>query len=170
MQEETKRHFTPWLLKSSIRQQLGSKPKRIRAQSKDSFLVEVRNKQHEIITSITELNGKAVTITEYTDNKYKGLIYIYQYNMDDFEKFKERLKEEHNICNATLASWIKPRTPFKNVVLLTFRDHNMPEYIEISGEPSKSKIYEYVTRPQICGKYLEFRHEVKYCKSRPDMR
>ena len=134
---------------NSIRQQLGSRPKTTRAQSKDTFLVEVCNKQQsEMMTSVTELNEKAVTITENNDNKYKGLIYIYQYNMDDFEEFKEGLKEEHNIFDATLASWIKPRRPFTNVVLLTFRNHNMPEYIEISGEQSKSKIYEYVTRPR----------------------
>ena len=105
-----------------------------------------------------------MTITEYNDNKYKGLIYIYQYNLDDFEEFKEGLKE-HNIFDATLVSWIKPRTPFTKAVLLTFRDYNMPEYIEIPGEQSKSKIYEYVTRPQTCGKCLDFRHGVKYCKS-----
>ena len=52
---------------------IGGKSKRIRAQSKDSFLVEVCTKQKsEMITSITELNMKPVAITAHNDNKYKG--------------------------------------------------------------------------------------------------
>ena len=58
-------------------------------------------------------------------------------------KFRSSLMEEYNLHDYVLLSWIKPRTLTK-AVLITFKDCNIPEYIEIPGEQSKTKIYEYI--------------------------
>ena len=48
--------------------------------------------------------------------------------------------EEHNLHDVVFASWIKSRTTYTKVVLITFMDGNIPEYIEISGEQFKIKV------------------------------
>ena len=106
-----------------------------------------------------------VTMTEFNNNKHKGLIYIYQHDLNGFEEFRSGLIEEHNLHDVVLASWIKPRTTFTKAVLITFKDGNIPEYIEIPGDQYKTKVYECISRPQICSKCLEFYHGAKYCKS-----
>ena len=79
MSEENKRKVTQWLLESTLRQGLGSKPKTIRAIGEDAFLIEINDKQQsrEVI-DIKEINGMPVTMTEFNNNKPKGFIYIYQ--------------------------------------------------------------------------------------------
>ena len=44
MSEENKRKVTPWLLESTLRQRLGSKPKTLRAIGMDAFLMEINDK------------------------------------------------------------------------------------------------------------------------------
>ena len=165
MSEKNKRKVTPGFLESTLRQRLGSKPKTIRPIGKDAFLIEINDKQQsrELI-DIKEINGMPVTMTEYNNNKHKGLIYIYQYDLNEFEEFRSGLMEEYNLHGVVLASWSKPRTTYTKAVLITFKDVNISEYIKIPGEQSRTKVYEYISRPQICSKCLEFCHGAKYCK------
>ena len=67
--------------------------------------------------------------------------------------------------DVVIADWIKPRTAYTRALLLTFRENNIPEYLEIPGEQSSTKVYEYISKPQICSRCLEFRHGAKYCRS-----
>ena len=166
MDENHKRQMTPWALESTLRQHIGEKPKSIRAIGRDTFLIEVHNeRQGEEVLSIREINKIPVEISEYNNNKQKGLVYIYEYDLEEFDEFRKGLMKEHNLHEVIRASWIKPRSAFTKALLITFKDGNIPEYIEIPGEQSKTKVYEYYSKPQICNKCLQFRHGVKYCRS-----
>ena len=159
MSKSHKRQMTPWALKSNLRQHIGEKPKTIWASRKDLFLIEVYNeKQGEVVQRITEIKKMPVKISEYNNA-------IYQYDLEEFKEFRVGLIKEHNLHEVVQASWIRPRIAITKSLLITFKDSNIPEYLEIPGEQSRTKIYEYFSKPQICSKCLEFRHGVKYCKS-----
>ena len=41
---------------------------------------------------------------------------------------------------------------------------HLPEYIEIPGEQSQTKVYEYLARPMMCKNCLEYGHTQKHCR------
>lgn len=89
-----KRKITPWLLEKALQQQLGGKPKNIRSTNRESFVIEVNNKeQSEAIMKIVTINNTPVNITQdSTFSTSKGLINIYNYDLTDFDNFKLLLK------------------------------------------------------------------------------
>ena len=69
-----------------------------------------------------------------------GLIYIYEYDLVDFDEFRADLMTEYNLKDVQQATWIKPRNPSSKPVILTFKEKCLPEYIEIAGEQAKTKV------------------------------
>ena len=59
---------------------------------------------------VKDINGISVEVTVNTAlNVNKGLLYIYGYNMVDFEEFKAGLAEQYGLSSVVEATWIKPR-------------------------------------------------------------
>ena len=83
------------------------------------------------------------------------------YNLSNFEVFKCGLQEEKTIKDVEIAKWITPRNPFSMALLITFRQSNPPNYLDILGERAKSKFYEYHDKPIMCRKCLEYNHTMK---------
>ena len=108
MREKNKRKFAPWLLDKCTSNYLGSKPKAIRTLNKTALTIEVNcDEQSKEMGKLEKLYGIEVRIT--VNNKLsanKGLIYIYGYNMTDFEKFKKGLMEEHGLIDVVEPTWI----------------------------------------------------------------
>ena len=77
--------------------------------------------------------------------------------------YKCGLKESKIIGNFEIAKWITPRNPLSKALLVTFRQLIPPEYVDISGEQARSKVYEYHDKPMMCKKYLEYNHTAKRC-------
>ena len=98
-------------------------------------------------------------------NTYQGLVFIQEYDLTDFDHFKTGLMQEYSLSDVVRASWIKPCNPLvAQPLLLTFRQ-DLPEYIDIPGEQSRTKVYEYLQKPMICSQCQEYGHTKKYCKS-----
>jgi hypothetical protein len=164
--ESEKRKITPWLMQKHVETHLGSKPKCIRSGGKNSFIIEVMNKQQsKDIINMKKIEKLPVLIEAHQHSLSKGLIYIYEYNLDFFEDFKSGLINDYNLHDAQIANWIKPRNPYAKPILITFNERNSPEFIEIAGEQSKTKVYEYISSPMVCAKCLDFGHPIKYCKN-----
>ena len=166
MNEQDKRRFTPWLLEKCIEKHIGSKPKSIRTANKTTFIIEVNSKeQSNAIQTIAKLNGIE---TEIKVNSFahlnKGLIYVYGYNMRNFEVFRERLIEQHGLQDVKEAPWIKTRSNNRATPLLLTFHNELPQYIDIPGEMMKTRVMEYKQRPLMCRKCLEYGHGKSVCQ------
>ena len=77
------------MLKRYLSQHLGGKPKTITSRNKTTFTVEVlHDKQSKKMRSPIHLNELPVNVEEHCDNGVtKGQIFIYEYDMSDFENF-----------------------------------------------------------------------------------
>ena len=112
---------------------------------------------------ITSLCNTPVKVSVNTSVKtYKGLAYVYGYNLADFETYKKCLCEDLGLIDVEIAHWIKPKIKESTAILMSFRE-NLPVYVSIPGEMTKTKINEYRSRPMMCRKCQQFHHTEKYC-------
>ena len=164
MSEAGKRQFSPWLLEKCISDFLGSKPKSIRSKNQTTLTIEIHNEaQSKRIMYLKTLNKTSVEITVNESIQIrKGLIYIYSYDLNDFENYKTSMMNDIGVAGVEEATWIKPRSQFAKALLLSFRE-NMPNFISLPGEQAKTKVFPYQERPQICKKCQQFHHGEKYC-------
>ena len=162
--EEKKKKLSPWFIEKSISSYLDNKPKTIRTKNKTTFTIEVQTRQDSL--NIMKIQSICGTPAKVTANEsvgiIKGLVYIYGYNLCDFENFKEKLTQDLGLQNAEMADWIKPKNKNANALLLSFRG-NLPNYIDIPGELTKTKVQEYKKRPLMCRRCQQYNHPEKYC-------
>lgn len=163
---EDKRKISPWLLEKSITTHLGGKPKSIRSSNKSAFTVEVKDQlQSRKIKLLTNINEFPVTVSENLNyGTQKGLIYVYEYNMTNFDKYKQGLLNKCGVQDAAVASWITPRSKQATPILVTLRGLVLPEFLDIPGEQAKTKIFEMKPKPMLCKKCQTYGHGVKYCE------
>ena len=71
------------------------KPKSIRAESSNSFIIEVFNReQSNRMEELTEINKISVKVSKHQHyNTSQGILNIYDYNLSNFETFKTGLAE-----------------------------------------------------------------------------
>ena len=165
MNEESKKKISPWLLEKCLQNSLGGKPKSIRSKNPTTFIIEVQGKRQSTeVTRIKSINGYPVKIEpNRTIGSCKGLVYIYNYNMSEFEHFKQNLITDLGLSDAVEATWIKSKSNLAIPLLLTFRG-NLPTYVTIPGEQAKSKVYEYKQKPLLCKRCQTYNHRDKYCQ------
>lgn len=165
MGSDNKRKMSPWTLEKCIAVHLGSKPAAIRS-SKNAFTVVVRDRHQSMkMKSLTTINDLPVTVTQnLTYGTQKGLIFVYEYDMSNFENYKLGLLDRCGVQDAVVADWIKVKNPLATPMVVTFRGPTLPEYIAIPGEQAMTKVLEMKQKPLMCKKCLEYGHGVKFCQ------
>ena len=112
-----KRQINPWVLQKAIDQQTGAKPKRIRSNN-NHYIIEATDEEQSTKTvTIKKINDIEVNISEYTMfNTSQGMmhIYIYEYDVCDFEEFKAQLIAEYGLQEVIRTSWINLKKPDSN--------------------------------------------------------
>merc|ERR1719259_523039 len=168
MNPEQKKKFSPWMIEKCFTQVLWTKPRSIRSKSDSEFIIEINTEgQSRNILSIEKLNNVDVRITECTNiNQSKGLVYIYDYNVpdSDFKEYSTDLKKAFNLVHVQKAFWIKTKNNTATPLILTFREKEPPKFLNILGEQTKTKVYEYFDRPMMCQDCLEYGHTAKRCR------
>ena len=167
IEESQKRKVTPWLLEKSITQQLNNKPKCLRTNGKNLFLVEVSNEREgSELKQLKTINGTEVTISENRNvNTRKGLTYVYEYDLSDFESCRMGMLQNPAIKYVVIATWITPRVANSKTLLITFAGTLPPEYINVAGKRQLSNIFRYKEKPMLCRKCQKYSHTVKQCSS-----
>ena len=86
MTANDKKNMTPWLLDKCLGKNISGKIKSIRSVSSEVFSVEVNSKtQLQEMFSLKDLNGKPIEVTKSSRfNCPRGLVYIYEYNLQNF--------------------------------------------------------------------------------------
>ena len=160
-----KRKITPFLLEKCIEQIIGSKPRTIRTRDESTFVVRVSNKRESYAMSkLTKImNYDVETSVNSSSDVEKGLIYIYGYDLSNFESFKKSLVSELNLVNVEEATWIKSRNNIALPLILSFQSE-IPEFVDIPGERIRTRVYEYKKRPLLCNKCLAYGHSGGVCR------
>ena len=133
--------------------------------NRDSFVIEISSEQQSNkVRTINKISNIAISMSEYFQDMSMGLLYIYEYDLVDFGEFRAGLMTAYNLKDVQQATWIKPRNLSSKLLILTFKEKCLPEYIEISGEQAKTKVYEYISSPLMCQGCLDFGHTKKNYK------
>ena len=147
---------------------LGDRPGKISANGRDKFIIEARNEQQsKKMTEMSTISGKSNTAEQHrTLNRCQGIVYIYEYNIEDFDSFETGLKTLHPIKKVIRANWLKSRNEYAKPFLITFSSTNLPDMLRIPGE-RPTKVYKYYNKPMLC--YLcmhcqSYSHTYKYSK------
>lgn len=155
----------PYQLLKAITSTIGSKPKTIRRQG-ENYVITIDPKFNEKILQIRSVSGSPCTITKHSSmNSTTGLIYTYDILAENSSSFMAGLKSEYNLEEIKHATWIKPRNKRAIAFLVTFQKIELPEFIVIPGEQSKTKVYPYIPKPMRCRKCQDYLHTMKYCES-----
>ena len=122
-------------------------------------------KQSKKLRGVTHLHNLPAAVDENLDHGIiKGLVYIYEYDMTDIELFKKGLIESCGIPDAVQATLMTPRNHVSKPIIVSFRQHELPSYIDVPVEQAKTKLYEIKPKPLMCRKCLKYGHSVKYCR------
>lgn len=165
LSEEDKKTFSPWCLQKCISLEVGGKPKNIRSINSTTFSVEVSSdKQSSSLLNLTSLKKCPITVKKHSQHGHlRGLVYLYEYNLTNFESYKKSLIRRLPIDDAVSATWIKSRNEKAKPILLTFKTSEVPLFINIPGEQALTRVYEYKNRPMMCKTCLEFGHTAARC-------
>ena len=162
-----RRSLCPFDIENSLIQTLGERPKSLSSSGEADLLVEVVNKaQSEKLENMISLCN-----VQYTVKKseffgiMKGLIYIYDTEVENFESFKNGLVERYQLENFEEARWIKTRNPNTRVFVLSSYSEKLPDYVRIISEPTLTRIFPYRDLPLRCKKCLKYSHTTKRCNS-----
>jgi len=164
LDQNTKRKLSPWAIEKCLTQALEGNLK-IRS-GKEYLIIEVESEQQStLIMELTHLNNIPVEISEHQGfGTSQGIVYIYNYDLSNFESYKTGIKEDFDVKEVERAHWIKQKTDNKKAIQITFNQANPPDYINLPGEQMHSKVYEVMPRPMRCINCQEYGHTKKYCK------
>ena len=96
-------------------------------------------------------------------NQSKGLIYVYEYDIDDQNEFTLGLQENYKIKSVEKATFIKPRSEHTSAFLNTFDQETVPDSIYIPGERSDTKVYPFFNKPKLCKNSQHYGHTASRC-------
>ena len=96
---ENKRKTNPYALRNEIAEITGSPPKRLTTSEPELFAVEVRSAEqgNKVLNLNSIKNLKCECEKHPYLNQSKGLIYVYEYDIDDLNKFTLGLQENYKI-------------------------------------------------------------------------
>lgn len=157
----------PWRAEKYIRDFLGDSPEDFRSINNSTFTIKTKtNEQHQKIQTLKKIDELPVEIRKGNNNlRPRGIIYICDYDVSDFESYKAQLIKTLPISDVLRASWIRSKNPKATPLLLIFNKPDVPTFVSIPGEQALTKVYEYKNRPQLCKNCLAFGHSVKNCSS-----
>ena len=155
----------PFNLERELVTILGGNPRSISGSGRNSLIVRVCSKhQGEKMATIKEILGKECQVNEHDFfNITKGLIYIYNNDLLDFDSFQQGIKEQYPVAKVVEATWIKPRNGNSKAFLLSFTTENIPSCMRIIGEYTNTKVYPFIERPMQCAKCQKYGHVTKRC-------
>ena len=85
--------------------------------------------------------------------------------MCSFQAFQTRLKEQYGLHEVVEATWVKTKqNGSAHSLLLTFYGE-LPQYINVPGEMTRTKVYEHKQRPFMCRNCLEYGHGKNSCQN-----
>ena len=157
--QAAKRAINPYTVEDKIVEISGTKPRRITS-SREGFVIEVSSEaQGEAICDIVEIGDIPSKVGPHnTYNSSKGLVYIYDFDVDDVELFEQFIKEEYNVISVIKAEFIKTRLASVTPLLITFNQEKTPSHLYIPGERKDTIVYPFNNKPKLCRQCWKYGH------------
>ena len=122
--------------------------------------------QYEELKELKEKSGRECEIFENSQcMSTKIVFYTYQNDFAQTETLKKGLQRNYKVCDFIPATWIRTRNTEAQAFLATFTSEKIPQYITITGEQAKTKLYDSIPNPLMCNKCQIYGHPEKYCES-----
>jgi len=166
MSIEDRTNMSPYQIRDTINSVTGSLPLSIAASGVSDYTIKVRNReQSTAITKITKIGNINCKITKHPRlNSCRGIVYIYNYDMSDFESFELGLKEDYpNIEKVEKAEFLGSRNSTSVPLIVEFNEFHLPSHIQVPGESALTKVIPFKPRPMRCKKCQKYGHTQKRC-------
>ena len=165
--ENTKRSICPFKFELELIKKIDEISQPIQSSGRDGFLIEVSSKQQgETLLTVNTLCDHSCRVLKHDFfNVNKGLIYVYNNEVNDLESFKGGLGSQFSITDIVPATWIKPKNDKAKALLVSFGQDTLPEYVHIPGEYQETKVYPYKDRPMQCNICQKYGHVASRCSA-----
>jgi len=164
---EEKTQICPYMMREEIENNTKSSPLSIVTANNYSFIIKCRTPgQARMLLKTTEICGRSCNMQIHSHYNFtKGLIFIHEYDFSDTETFLSDLKEsDDRIEEAAVAHFIKTRNEYSKAIIITFRGSTLPNFVDIPGESTETKVIPFKSKPMMCSKCLQYNHTKKYCR------
>ena len=139
---ESKRKINPYTLRKTIAIWIGDTLESIATSGREAFMLKIRTLEEsqriEKMNKVVNIECKGEKHKLY--NQSRGLIYIYEFDLDNIQEFSEGLQTEYNISKVELVTFIKSKNLQTKIFLVTFEQEYAPEFIFILGERSDARV------------------------------
>ena len=165
MPEQLIRTVNPYEIIEKIKETTGFTPKQVTGLNKTSFTIEVANQiQSENLKNVTSVEGVVCKIAPHPFfNTSRGIIHLYDSNIDDIDEFQKYLKSQANISKITKADFIKLKREGAQAFIIDFNQTYMPRKLDIAGERARTPVYEFKNKPMLCMRCCKYGHRIKHC-------
>lgn len=161
-----KRSVNPYQLVKSLTTLTGTKPTTVRSQGQEYVITAESQAMGKKLLSIKSILGMDCEVRKHSSfNTSTGLIYTYDIPAESVRIFTIAVKADYDLEEIKRADWIKPRNGKAMAFLVTFKKSELPNFITILGEQSKTKVYPYIQKPTKCRRCQQYLHTAKYCNS-----
>ena len=163
--EKPKRSINPFALRDEIKNIIGRKPKQINP-CRNGYIVRVESREEGArLSGLPMVSGKKCSARRHRlFNQAKGIIYVYEYDMNDFKEFSDKLMKNYNISSVIKAPSIRTRNNQTTALMLTFAQKTLSNTIYIPGGKTDTAVYPYQNRTMLCKQCLNYGHTVKHCR------
>ena len=111
--------------------------------------------QAQNLQQIDEVENCSCTVTLHPKFNYcKGIIYIYECDIEEIDEFRDYLGEKYNVIEIQPATFIRTRDPKTKAFIVTFNQDESPHSLYIPGERQDTKVYSFGKRPILCNNCL----------------
>ena len=167
LSEENKRSLKPWAVEKFLDNYLGEPLEDFRSINSTTYIAKTKtNQQSERLIILKNINQISVEVRKGNHNtRPKGIIYINDYDMNNFEGYKSELLKILPVSDVMRASWIKSKNNRATPLLLVFNKQEIPSYLSIPGESALTKVYQYKNKPLLCNRCQNYGHSFKRCES-----
>ena len=167
--KEQKKKLRPWVLEKAIEEHIGEKPESMRDSSETSITVEIKNpsasKKMPTFKGFKKVFSCEVEETDRL-NPLKGIATVFEQNIsynEDWQKFRTNFIKYHKVKDVEKATWIKNFNRSSTPLMITFYDE-VPKYMDIPKEKTRTKVQESVRPPLLCKNCQEFGHGDRSCE------
>ena len=163
--EENRYSVNPYAVIAEVAKMTGLKPLSVTGQNRTSFVVELRNRmQAGRVVKMTHVQSKECNVTPHpSSNQSRGLIYIHEFDVSDFDDFQGGLKERYNISDIQEVAFIKTRNPDTKAFIATFLQETLSQSLYIPGDRLDTRVIPFINRPMMCHKCQGYGHTAKRC-------
>ena len=146
-----------------IEETTNQKPKAVTGNNRFSFTIEAASKiKAQNLHQITEVEHFSCTVTFHPRFNYcKGIIYIYECNIEEIDEFRDYLREKYNVMEIQPATFIK-KTKTKAFVVTFIEDESLHS-LYITRERQATKVYSFGKRSILCNNCQAYGHTRKWC-------